>query len=122
MSNKSIYMYTAAPLFEESGGGGQRPKRSAKISLLEDDDGDLFVPSGARGGEEEEERFEAEDNSELLKYVFCAVFSFKCSYTVCLCVLASFPGPTRFQELGNKAMCVCQHSDFVYRHHDPHKS
>ena len=68
----SIFMYIAAQLFEESG-GGQRSKGSAKISLLEDDDGDLFVPSGARGGEEEGERFEAEDNSELLKYV-CYVF------------------------------------------------
>ena len=67
----SIFMYIAAPLFEESGGGGQRSKGSAKISLLEDDDGDLFVPSGARGGKEEGERFEAEDNSELLKYVCC---------------------------------------------------
>ena len=66
MAYHPVYMYTAAPLFEESG-GGQRPKKSAKISLLEDDDGELFVPSGARGGDKEGERFEAEDNSDLLK-------------------------------------------------------
>ena len=54
-------------MFEESS-GSRKPKRSAKISLLgEEEDEELFVPSGAKGGREGGETFETEDNSELLK-------------------------------------------------------
>lgn len=57
----------AESLFEESS-GSQRPKRSAKISLLgEEEDEELFVPSGAKGSRQGGETFETEDNSELLK-------------------------------------------------------
>ena len=54
-------------MFEESS-GSRKPKRSAKISLLgEEEDEELFVPSGAKGGREGGETFETDDNSELLK-------------------------------------------------------
>ena len=60
-------VFAAASLFEENS-AGQRPKRAAKISLLEEeDDTELFVPIGGRGGKEGGEVFETEDHSELLK-------------------------------------------------------
>ena len=62
-----VFPLTADSIFDDS---GSKPKKSAKVSVLEEDEeADLFIPSGVRTEKRDvdEELVKPEDNSELLK-------------------------------------------------------
>ena len=63
----------ADSIFDDDGDGkGKQVRKSAKISVLKDEESDLFVPAGKTDGKEESQENqhslldELEDNSELL--------------------------------------------------------
>ena len=61
----------ATSLFDDSDSShvSSAPRRAAKLSLLQEDSEELFIPTEARGEAVGQSLFEADDNSDLLKYV-----------------------------------------------------